>query len=137
VFREHSIACYVTDPTALRVRQQIGINIIAWECDYPHSDSIFPNAPEFVHAELEGAGATDEEFDKITYQNTCRFFGWDAFARIPKEQATVGALRALSPDVDTEIRSKHEWRKLYEARHPDEVLLTEPMGESSVNLMPS
>ena len=28
----------------------------------------------------------------------------------------VGALRALSPDVDTTIRSRHEWRRLYESR---------------------
>ena len=55
IFREHSLACYVTDPTALKVRHDIGIDIIAWECDYPHSDSIWPNAPEFVHAEMGGA----------------------------------------------------------------------------------
>jgi hypothetical protein len=122
VFREHSIACYVTDPTALRVREQIGIDIIAWECDYPHSDSIFPNAPEFVHAELTGVGASDEEIDKITWQNTCRFFGWEPFKHISKADGTVGALRAQAPDVDIEIRSKHEWRKLYQAAHPDEVI---------------
>ena len=50
IFREHSLACYVTDPVALKVRHDIGIDIIAWECDYPHSDSIWPDAPEFVLA---------------------------------------------------------------------------------------
>jgi predicted TIM-barrel fold metal-dependent hydrolase len=115
IFRDHSLACYVTDPTALKVRQDIGIDIIAWECDYPHSDSIFPGAPEFVLGELAAAGCSDEEIDKITWQNTCRFFGWDPFRHISKERANVGGLRALSPDVDTTIRSKHEWRELYEA----------------------
>ena len=117
IFREHSLACYVTDPAALKVRDDIGIDIIAWECDYPHSDSIFPEAPEFVHAELVAAGCSDEEIDKITWANTCRFFGWDAFQHISKRDATVGALRAASPDVDTTIRSKDEWRELYEAAH--------------------
>ncbi|RAY16987.1 amidohydrolase [Actinomadura craniellae] len=117
IFREHSLACYVTDPTALKVRHDIGVEIIAWECDYPHSDSIWPNAPEFVHAEMQGAGVPDNEINMITYENTCRFFGWDAFKHIPKEQATVGALRALSPDVDTTIRSKHEWRQMYDLAH--------------------
>ena len=42
IFRDHSLACYVTDPAALRIRDVIGVDIIAWECDYPHSDSIFP-----------------------------------------------------------------------------------------------
>ena len=65
------LACYVTDPTALKVRHDIGVDIIAWECDYPHSDSIFPGAPEFVHAELIGAGCDDEEINKITWENSC------------------------------------------------------------------
>ncbi|MFB4300997.1 amidohydrolase family protein [Actinomadura sp. NTSP31] len=117
IFREHSLACYVTDPTALKVRHDIGIENIAWECDYPHSDTIWPDAPEFVLGEMNGAGVPDHEINMITYQNTCRFFGWDAFKDVPKERATVGALRALSPDVDTTTRSKHEWRRLYEASH--------------------
>ncbi|MEV0972426.1 amidohydrolase family protein [Microtetraspora glauca] len=117
IFREHSLACYVTDPTALKVRHDIGMEIIAWECDYPHSDSIWPEAPEFVLNEMNGAGVPDHEINMITWENTCRFFGWDAFKHIPKEQATVGALRALSPDVDATIRSKHEWRRLYELAH--------------------
>jgi hypothetical protein len=97
------------------VRHDIGLEIIAWECDYPHSDSIWPNAPEFVLEEMNAAGVPDHEINMITWENTCRFFGWDAFKHISKKDATVGALRALSPDVDTTIRSKHEWRELYEA----------------------
>ena len=57
VFREHSLACYVTDKTSLRLRHEIGIDIIAWECDYPHSDCFCPDAPEHVLAELEAAPA--------------------------------------------------------------------------------
>jgi predicted TIM-barrel fold metal-dependent hydrolase len=117
IFREHSLACYVTDPTALKVRNEIGIDIIAWECDYPHSDSIWPNAPEFVSAEMAGAGVTEDEMHKILWQNTCRFFDWDPFQHISKSDATVGALRALSPDVDTTVRSKHAWRELYATAH--------------------
>ena len=74
-----------------------------------------PDAPEFVLAELTRRGCTDEEIDKITWQNTCRFFGWDPFQQSRRSEATVGALRAQSPDVDTTIRTKHEWRALYEA----------------------
>jgi hypothetical protein len=114
IFRDHSLACYVTDPTALKVRHDIGVDIIAWECDYPHSDSIWPNAPEFVLNEMNGAGVSDEEINKITWENSCRFFGWDPFQHISKQDATVGGLRALSPDVDTTIRSKHKWREMYE-----------------------
>jgi hypothetical protein len=114
IFREHSLACYVTDPSALKIREDIGIDIIAWECDYPHSDAIFPEAPEFVHAELGAAGCNDEEMNKITWENTCRFFGWDPFRHIARADATVAGLRAQSPDVDTTIHTKQEWRERYE-----------------------
>ncbi|MBY4039209.1 amidohydrolase family protein [Rhodococcus fascians] len=117
IFKEHSLACYVTDPTALKVRHDIGLDIIAWECDYPHSDAIWPNAPEFVNDEMTKVGIPDDEMDKILWQNTCRFFEIDPFKHISKADATVGALRASTPDVDTTIRSKHEWRKMYDLAH--------------------
>jgi hypothetical protein len=31
VFREHLMACYVTDKTSLKLRHEIGINQITWE----------------------------------------------------------------------------------------------------------
>ena len=106
IFREHSLACYVTDPVSLKVRHDIGIDIIAWECDYPHSDSIWPDAPEVVLAELDNAGASDADIHQITWENSCRHFGYDPFQHIAREDATVGALRALSPDVDTSTRTR-------------------------------
>ncbi|MEE2057380.1 amidohydrolase family protein [Rhodococcus artemisiae] len=114
VFREHVIACYVTDKTSLKLRHEIGIDNIAWECDYPHADSLWPDAPEFVLRELESAGADDSDIDKITWQNACRFLNWDPFAVVPEADATVGALRARAQDVDTSIRSRKEWAALYE-----------------------
>lgn len=116
VFREHSLACFVSDPTSLKLRHDIGIDTIAWECDYPHSDSEFPGAAEFVYDQLVGAGCSDEDIDKITWQNSCRFFDWDPFAHIAREETTVGARRALATDVDTTIRSRKEWRALHEAK---------------------
>ncbi|WP_067668580.1 amidohydrolase family protein [Nocardia miyunensis] len=116
VFREHTVACYVTDKTSLKLRHEIGIDNIAWECDYPHSDSIWPNAPEFVLNELQAVDADDSDINKITWQNACRFLNWDPFAHIPKEQATVGALRAQAKDVDTSTTSRKEYAAAYAAR---------------------
>jgi hypothetical protein len=116
VFREHSLACYVTDPTSLRLRHEIGIDNIAWECDYPHSDCFWPDAPEHVLAELNAAGADDADINKITWENSCRFFSWDPFSRIAKEDATVGALRARATDVDVSIRPRAEWAQMYAER---------------------
>jgi hypothetical protein len=111
------LACFVTDPVSLKVRHDIGIDIIAWECDYPHSDSIWPDAPEVVLAELDNAGASDGDIHQITWENSCRHFDYDPFAHIAREDATVGALRALSPDVDTATKSRAQWRESYEAAH--------------------
>jgi predicted TIM-barrel fold metal-dependent hydrolase len=115
-FREHVLACFISDPSALLLRDRIGVDVIAWECDYPHSDSLWPTAPEEAHEEFVGAGLTDTEIDKITHVNACRFFDFDPFATIPKERATVGALRSLATDVDVSTTSKAEYRRRYEAK---------------------
>lgn len=50
-------------------------------------------------------------------RTSCRFFGWDPFARTPKDQATVAALRAKGADVDVSIRPRKEWARLYAQKH--------------------
>jgi predicted TIM-barrel fold metal-dependent hydrolase len=115
VFREHFLTCYISDPSGLKLRNEIGIDTIAWECDYPHTDTTWPESPEFAWRELQGAGCTEAEIHKITWSNACRFFDWDPFAHTAKEDATVGALRALAADVDTTRMSRAEWKKRNEA----------------------
>jgi predicted TIM-barrel fold metal-dependent hydrolase len=115
VFREHILACYITDPSGLALRDRIGIDNIAWECDYPHTDTTWPSSPESAWGELQGAGCSDEEIHQITWQNACRFFDWDPFTHVPKDQATVGALRARATDVDTTRMSRAEWKVRNEA----------------------
>ena len=78
-----------------------------------HSDCFWPDAPEQVLAELTAAGADDGDMNKITWENACNFFRWDPFARTPREQANVGALRAKATDVDVSIRPRKEWARLY------------------------
>jgi predicted TIM-barrel fold metal-dependent hydrolase len=115
VFREHFLACFITDPSGLKLRDEIGLEVIAWECDYPHTDTTWPESPEYMWNELQSAGCRDDEIHKITWENACRFFDWDPFQHIKKEQASVGALRALAKDVDTARMPRSEWRKRNEA----------------------
>lgn len=70
-------------------------------------------APEFVLEELEHAGADDSDINKITWQNACRHFNWDPFATVPREQATVGALRAKATDVDISTKSRAQYALEY------------------------
>ena len=66
VFRDHILACYITDPSGLELRHRIGIDIIAWECDYPHTDTTWPESPEFAWKEFQDSGCTAEEINMAT-----------------------------------------------------------------------
>ena len=46
VFRDHFLTCFISDPVGVQLRDEIGIDNICWEADYPHSDSMWPGAPE-------------------------------------------------------------------------------------------
>jgi predicted TIM-barrel fold metal-dependent hydrolase len=104
VFRERVLTCFIEDTTGLRIRDAIGVENIAWECDYPHSDSTWPQSPEILMKSLEEVGVPDDEIDQMTWKNACDFYRFDPFEHTPREQATVGALRALATDVDTTPR---------------------------------
>jgi hypothetical protein len=51
------------------------------------------------------AGVDDTTIDKITHENAIRHFRFDPFAHRPREECTVGALRAQASDVDVTPRS--------------------------------
>jgi predicted TIM-barrel fold metal-dependent hydrolase len=92
VARDHFTFCFISDAAGLEARHRIGVDNITWECDYPHSDSTWPNSPEAVIKMMDGV--PDGDIDKITHLNAMRIFGYDPFSVRPREQCTVGALRA-------------------------------------------
>ncbi|WP_067889515.1 amidohydrolase family protein [Nocardia vaccinii] len=103
VFRERFLTCFISDPIGIKLRHDIGIDNIAWECDYPHSDSSWPRAAE----ELAGVtdGVSDDDVNKITFENACRWYSFDPFSHRTREKCTVGALRAEAGDHDVATRS--------------------------------
>jgi predicted TIM-barrel fold metal-dependent hydrolase len=117
VFREHILACFITDPSGLLLRDRIGLDIIAWECDYPHTDTTWPQSPEYAWKEFQDAGCADDEIHTMTWENACRFFDWDPFQHTAREDATVGALRARAraEHVDVTRKPRAEWKKENEA----------------------
>jgi predicted TIM-barrel fold metal-dependent hydrolase len=110
VFREHFLTCFISDPVGVKLRHEIGIDNICWEADYPHSDSMWPGAPEQLHEVLQANSVRDDEVNKMTFENAMRWYHWDPFTHISREQATVGALRkaAEGHDVSIQALSKHE-----------------------------
>jgi predicted TIM-barrel fold metal-dependent hydrolase len=103
VFREHFLTCFITDPVGLKLRHEIGLDNMAWECDYPHSDSVWPNAPEQL---AEAArNVPDAELELITWKNACRWYSFDPFSARSRAECTVKALRAQAAGHDVSIRS--------------------------------
>jgi predicted TIM-barrel fold metal-dependent hydrolase len=102
VFRQHIITCFIDDAAGIEARHRIGVDTITWECDYPHSDSTWPAAPEQLWRTL--AGVSDEEIDKITHRNAMRHFRYDPFAHRPRAQCSVAALRAEATGVDLSLK---------------------------------
>jgi len=99
VFREQIVTCFIDDAVGVELRHHLNLDNVCWECDYPHSDSTWPDAPETAMRYLEGL--PQEDIDRITHLNAMRIFSYDPFAHLPREQCTVGALRARATDVDT------------------------------------
>ena len=103
VFREHIVTCFIDDRVGVSLRHEVGIDTITWECDYPHSDTTWPRAPEILWENFEGV--PDEDIHKITHRNAMREFHFDPFAHRPQEACTVAALRAEAEGVDLSLKS--------------------------------
>ena len=50
-------------------------------------------------------GVPDAEINQMTHENAMRHFRYDPFRHVPKDQATVGTLRAQAADVDLSLKS--------------------------------
>jgi len=102
IFQRHFITCFIEDKFGLSNLDSIGVDNVTWECDYPHSDTPWPLAPERLWDEVKHLPR--ETINKITHLNAMRDFYFDPFAAMGgKENCTVGALRALAAKkgVDT------------------------------------
>jgi predicted TIM-barrel fold metal-dependent hydrolase len=99
VFNENVLTCFIDDAVGMEVRHHLNMDSIMWECDYPHSDSTWPNAPELAMKYLDGL--PEDEINKITHLNAMNHFKFDPFKHNPREDCTVGALRAKATHVDT------------------------------------
>jgi hypothetical protein len=117
VFREHFLTCFISDPVGIALRDEIGIDNIAWEADYPHSDSMWPSAPEELGVEFAKYAVPASDISKMTHENAMRWFSFDPFAHMPRDEATVAALRRRAAGHDVSIMSRST-----RVRTPDEKL---------------
>ena len=99
VFREHFLCCFIVDKFGLKNYEDVGEDLILYECDYPHSDSLWPEAPEHLWESVKDL--PEHVINKVTHENVIREYSFDPLAILGRENCTVGALRAQATHVDT------------------------------------
>lgn len=116
VFREHFLVCFIDDKFGVRNYQDVGADIIAYECDYPHSDCTWPDVPERLWENF--SGISDSVIEKITHKNALDFFSFDPIAILGRENCTVEALRNQARHVDVSVQQVYNsTRKLGRSGH--------------------
>jgi predicted TIM-barrel fold metal-dependent hydrolase len=104
VFREHFMTCFIDDNFGLANLDHIGADNVCYECDYPHSDSVWPESAQRLLDSVKHL--PDASIAKITHENALRLYKFDVFAKMGgKENCTAVALRALATHVDTMPKS--------------------------------
>ena len=74
-YREHVVGCFFRDEHGLRSLDEIGVDNVTFETDYPHSDSTWPDTKQIaldMFADLD-----DETVYKICRGNAIRTFSLD------------------------------------------------------------
>jgi predicted TIM-barrel fold metal-dependent hydrolase len=102
IFKKHILTCFIDDQFGLKNLEFMNEDMVCWECDYPHSDTVWPNCPEYLWASVQGMSR--ERIDKITHLNAMKVYNYDPFAILGRENCTVGALRAKATHVNVEPR---------------------------------
>ena len=75
--------CFIDDHFGIAVRDQIGIDNLTFEVDYPHSDSQWPNTRKYAVKAF--ADVPDDEVHKIVELNTRRLFRFGAHGERTEE----------------------------------------------------
>ena len=123
VFNDHIIVCFIDDVFGLQNIDHLNADMVTWECDYPHSDTTWPNSPEETNRYLSLIG-DDRVVDKVTHLNAMRLFHFDPFATRPRERSTVRSLREEAGDHDISIVSKGKKQHTVEMRYMGSQVVT-------------
>src|ERR1700751_396366 len=100
VFKRHFMLCFIDDKFGLQNLRFLNEDLVSYECDYPHSDTLWPEVPEHLWDSVKHL--SDELIDKVTHKNAMRFWNFDPFKNYKREELTVGALRAKAVPAGVE-----------------------------------
>jgi predicted TIM-barrel fold metal-dependent hydrolase len=76
LFRKHIFGCFIDDVHGIKNIQDIGVDNVMIETDYPHSDSTWPNCLKAARDQL--TGLSEEDTYKVLRGNAERLFRFEA-----------------------------------------------------------
>lgn len=71
--------CIFDDLHGLRSRDEVGMDQIIFECDYPHPNGSFPHSRKVAHRLVTAAGMNAEECYKLLRGNAIAVYGLDRY----------------------------------------------------------
>ncbi len=73
--RDHTVFCFISDRMAIPLRDYIGIDLIMWGSDFPHSVGTFPDSKYILDDFFEGV--PDEDRYQVLVKTPCDLFDLD------------------------------------------------------------
>ncbi len=77
---EHCRFSFIADRLAMELRQYIGLDLLMWGSDFPHSVGTYPRSKEVIEELFDGV--PERERRKVLVDNVCDFFGLDPKAEL-------------------------------------------------------
>jgi predicted TIM-barrel fold metal-dependent hydrolase len=75
LFRRHIYGCFIDDAFGARHLEEIGIDNVMLETDFPHGDSTYPGSLQNAHARLAGYSVDVQQ--RVMMGNACRVFHFE------------------------------------------------------------
>ena len=90
IFRQHIYGCFIDDSFGSRHIEEVGVDNVMIETDFPHGDTSFPNSIANAHERL--AGKSDEVKLKVMQDNAKRVFRFEPAPLPPTDSSGAGRL---------------------------------------------
>ena len=74
-YRDHCKFSFIQDRMAMKYRHDIGVDLLMWGSDFPHSVGTFPDSREILSELFEDV--PEAERRKVLVENVCEFFDLD------------------------------------------------------------
>jgi hypothetical protein len=77
--RDRVYGCIFDDMHGLRSRDEVGMDIILFECDYPHANGTWPHSAEVALRMINDTGLNQAEANKLVRGNAVACYGLERF----------------------------------------------------------